>query len=497
MKKTDINLVPDIENPTPDYYCTWQTQLYATSDGKPQAQRKAICENSLFSPEKPYGWAYFYEEARRDLFLVMDDSWDVPLDNNTEYYGSLILSEEKFPEAVKNSNNNAEALKNLTDRVKALGWRGLGGWVCAQESPLFMGEKTDEEYWTERLKAAHASGFGYWKVDWGKRSPWSDRKTAFEFRKMLTDLGRIHAPGLTIEQAMVKDIIPYADTFRTYDVPAIMSIPMTMEKLCSYGDAGKAVGNNKGLINCEDEAYIGAAGGFAFGIMRHPYVGELPDGRADMSFPKLHRNLKTKTTEVLRAARWHRIAPAFSCDSFNVSKTMLSDNWRFEKIEEEIEAFWLKQVQVKDFLTDGLLTKSAPSAIARNTELPHVSPDSSGDIPYCVASLNPNSVYSIATLGRTRERDYFVPKCDVTANIGKADTVGVFGEYKNLILKTEREIKSVYMQDLAGDTALDITDESEISNGQIIIHGDIVHSIGTSAQPSADTSEPGVVIKLI
>ena len=44
MKKTDINLIPDIENPTPDYYCTWQTQLFATCDGKPAAQRRVICE---------------------------------------------------------------------------------------------------------------------------------------------------------------------------------------------------------------------------------------------------------------------------------------------------------------------------------------------------------------------------------------------------------------------------------------------------------------------
>ena len=54
MKKTKINLVPDIVNPTPDYYCTWQTQLYATSDGKPEAQRACITEKSLFILEREY-----------------------------------------------------------------------------------------------------------------------------------------------------------------------------------------------------------------------------------------------------------------------------------------------------------------------------------------------------------------------------------------------------------------------------------------------------------
>ncbi len=68
------NLIPDIVNPSPDYYCTWQTQLYATSDGKPPKQRESICEKSLFDKSKPNGWAYFYEKARKDLIIVMDDS---------------------------------------------------------------------------------------------------------------------------------------------------------------------------------------------------------------------------------------------------------------------------------------------------------------------------------------------------------------------------------------------------------------------------------------
>ena len=493
MKKTDINLIPDIINPTPDYYCTWQTQLYATSDGKPKEQRKAICEYSLFKPEKPYGWAYFYEKARRDLFLVMDDSWDVPLDNNEEYYGSLILNAEKFPSFCQNTDNG---LKPLSDKVKSLGWKGLGGWVCAQESPLFIGDKTDEEYWIERLKAADEAGFGYWKVDWGKKSRWNDKQAAFEFRKMLTDLGRTHAPKLVIEHAMVKEVVTNGDVFRTYDVPAIMSIPMTIEKLCRYGDAGKGIGQNMGLINCEDEAYIAAAGGFAMGIMRHPFVGDLPNGNADMAFPKIHRNVKTKLYEVLRAARWHRIAPAFSCDDFKVYGVLLSDTWRFEKRSEELEEFWFGQVQVKDFMTDDVLTKQAASIIARNCEFPEIEPDKNGDIPYCVASLNPNGVYSIVTLGRTRDREYFIPRCNVTIETD-ADVLGAFGEYNALTIKTSRAIGRVLLQDIADENSYDITEQVMIENGNIIIPGDIIHKIGTMAQPDSDTSEPGVAIKLI
>lgn len=139
----------------------------------------------------------------------MDDSWDVPLDGNSDYYGSLILNAEKFPSYTDTSPG--QALKKLKDDITKAGWKSLGGWVCAQESPLFPAS-SQEEYWIERLKWADEAGFAYWKVDWGKHcdSP--------EFRKMLSKLGREYAPNLTIEQAGQDTVIPFCDAFRTYDV---------------------------------------------------------------------------------------------------------------------------------------------------------------------------------------------------------------------------------------------------------------------------------------
>ena len=83
------NLIPNTVNPSPDYYCTWQVQLYATNDGKPDIQRHAINETSLFDTDKPYGWAYFYEKARRDLIFVMDSSRDISSEDQEiiEYIG--------------------------------------------------------------------------------------------------------------------------------------------------------------------------------------------------------------------------------------------------------------------------------------------------------------------------------------------------------------------------------------------------------------------------
>ncbi|MBQ8533872.1 MAG: hypothetical protein IJ462_03475 [Clostridia bacterium] len=488
MKKTGIDLVTDIQNPSPDYYCTWQTQLFATSDGKPENQRRAICERSLFDTQFPYGWAYFYEQARRDLFLVMDDSWDVPLSNDGAYFGSLLLDEQKFPTFTKNTDN---PLSPLVSKLKGLGWKGLGLWVCAQESPLYSVDKSEEEYWVERFCKMKEAGVSYWKVDWGAKA------LSVEFRKMLTSLAKTHAPNLIVEHSLIKEIIPFTHTFRTYDVPSIMSIPMTLEKLVSFTLQDDQQMKYDNIINCEDEAYIAAAGGYAMGIMRHPYAQNLPDGREDMSFPNFHRKIKTKMYEIIRAARWHRIAPAFSGGSFSVSETVLSDSWKFIRPEIEIEDWWFNVSMVKDFITDGVLTKSAPAIIARNTQLPKVSYDKSGNICYCIASQNPNGVYSVATLGRTSNQEYFLPKCDVEIYTKNADTIGIFGEYSSLTAVTDATFDKVFMQDLADDESFDVTEHIIRQDNRIIISGDLISQIGRLAQPDGDTSEPGVLLKLI
>ena len=494
MKKVDIDLIPNTENPTPDYYCTWQTQLYATSGGTPKMQRDIVGERQIFGKDKPYGWAYFYEKARADLLFVMDDSWDVPYENEDKYYGSLILDKAKFPESTADGVSNAEALKRLTDRIKSLGWKGLGGWVCAQEATAISEGKDACEYWIERLKDADAAGFSYWKVDWGKK------EKEVEFRRMLTELGRKYAPSLIIEHAMTKEIIPFSDVYRTYDVPAIMSIPLTMEKVATFSKVGVTEKGYMGLVNCEDEAYVAAAGGFPMGIMRHIYRGEFPDGQPDRSFPSVHRDIKSKTYEVIRAARWHRIAPAFGIDaeSTYISDESISDSWRFEDSNAEIEQWWFKQGMIADFMDGDILTKTAPAAISRGCALPTVAPDENGNIPYVIASKNPNGVFSVATLGRTQDRSYFLPRCDVSIDTVDSDTIGIFGEYKNIIMNTSFEaIERVLIQDLAADSAYDITEDVSFCCGRLTLSGELVRSICNEAQPVSDTSESGVVLKIV
>ncbi len=481
MKK---NLITSNTNPTPDYYCTWQTQLYYSSDGGPMGQRKCLGEDVLFGEKEYQGWVNLHADARKDLFLVIDDSWDVPNENEPEYYGCLILNKEKFPSFV--TDDNGKSLKALTEKVESFGWKGFGGWVCLQECAKYLSDRSPEEYWTERMKWANDAGMSYFKVDWGHRDHDPD------FRNYITDLGHEYAPKLTIEQAMMPECIGRSDVFRTYDVPAIMSIPMTMEKLKSTL-SNECVDGYSGLLCCEDEVYIAASLGCTMGVMRHGFVGNLPDGRPDPSFPALHRNLKTKMAEITRAVRFHRMAPAFGVNGKETyfSDSILTDEWAIKDQKSEIEAWW-------GFRDGDVLQKSGPAIISRGMVLPVVSPDINGNAPYVTAAKNPNGVISVATLGRTLDRKYFIPKSDISIEAGNSTFFGIFGEYNTLTLNFDLEITNcrIYAQDLADSEAEDITELVTVSDKKLVIPGELIHRIGTLKNPAGDTSEPGLVLKL-
>ncbi len=511
MKKTNIDLVPNTENKSPDYYCTWQSQLYACSNAGPQGQRDHMTEQDVFGCgdeendiKNGIGWAtHQYKEAREDLYLILDDSWDVPANNeaeNDKWYGSLFLARDKFPNAYGldaaeafslsapiDANAAEQAMCNVAERVKKLGWRGLGGWVCVGKAPALMNENdmTDEQYWTDALLRAYRAGWRYWKMDWGKDSGKA------EIRQLVTELSHKLTPEMWIEHAIVPEVIPTSDTFRSYDAFTLMAIPLTLQRLAELlmNETQSGYG---GLINCEDEPYIAAALGCVLGVMRHGMAGNLPNGEPDCSFPALHRNFKTKLTEVLRTVRWHRIAPAYGVSGKEtfVDKEKLFDTWNIVSQKHEIEAWW-------KYCDGDKIEGSAPARIARGLVPPVVIPDESGCVPYVIASKNPSGAVSIATLGRTENRRYFLPKCLVTLEIDDADTIGVFGNYEYLTLVCTYEIKQIYMQDLAGDFAYDITADCKIEKNQITISGDIIEKIGCSCNPDGDTSEAGVIIKLI
>lgn len=247
----------------------------------------------------------------------------------------------------------------------------------------------------------------------------------------------------------------------------------------------------KGIINCEDEAYFAAALGCSMGIMRHPMAGNLPNGEPDLSFPEEHRNLKTKITEITRAVRWHRMAPAFGVnkEETHISDTMLRDWWQIENQLAEIETWW-------NFKDGDTLEDTAPAAISRGIKLPMVETDKNGFIPFIVASKNPNGAVSIATLGRTVGREYFIPRCRVEIDGEDSKIFGIFGEYEQLIIHVSYDAGKVklYAQDIADCECEDITRLVNAGGRKIIIGGELIHRLGTKMNGKGDTSEPGLIM---
>lgn len=494
---TGKNLIPDHLNTAPDYFCTWQVQLYRCNDAGPQGQRDCLTEQSIFGHEKGEGWARLHPEARQDLIFLMDDSWDVPigaLKDQSPEYGSQLLAQDKFPSFVTPGRCNETAMRKLNDAIRSYGWRGMGGWICAQQAPRFQ-DADPGRYWEERLRWSENAGWLYWKIDWGMECH------SYAFRRMLTEMRYRYAPHLRMEQAMINELIPYADTFRTYDVFTLMGIPCTLEKL-NVDLRYDAAPGYLGLINCMDEVYIAAALGCAIDVTRHGMVGPLPDGRPDSSFPDLHRRLKYRMDEVTRTVRWHRIAPPFAVNGREtaISGERLEDCWQVEDYTQEIEGWW-------KFRNGDRISRSAPARFSRGLPLPRVTPDENGDVPYVVCARYPEGAISIGTMGRARERRFWTPRCHITLDAQHAccrslpydGFFGIFGEYASLTLLTPlaQEGKRVWAQDLLGTEAVDITDAVKLGNGEVYLSGQLIHQLGTQCAHSGDLSDPGLLIRLI
>lgn len=484
FSQTPASLVPATPSKAPDYFCTWNIQGYLCSYSTTEAQRAEMKGANMFGDSTWQNWLGFYPKIRQDLFFVMDDSWDIPLSVNktpNPYLGLVEVDSSRFPGF---TGNAAERMKKLVSAVKAKGWKGLGGWVCAQEATL-ENQVNAQDYWKQRVIAANNAGFSYWKVDWGKQD------NNGNWRKMLTQLGHTYAPQLTVEHAMKGQFTIFSDAYRTYDVENIIAQPTTIDriaKLLQY----KAEGDAKGIINCEDEPYIAAGLGCAIGVMRHPFTGNLPNGTIDFVFPPVGRNIKLRVDEVVRAVRWHRIAEPFGVgtNTYAIDNTTLQDWWIVGYRDT-----W-GSAKVGD-----TLKASAPARISRGLPLPQIT-NKAANPPFVLSSLYPNGAVAIATIGRGIKRDYVTEKVDVVQQVpGINNAIGIFGDYASLtlVLPAGATLKGykVLAQDLAGETPVDITNKITIKNNRIIIPGEVIRQAGLSAKTSGDLSDPGLVVRFI
>ncbi len=478
------SLVPDTPSNAPDYFCTWNLQGYVVNYENSDVTRGVMTEKYVFGKGNYQNWIECFPTIRKDLYFVMDDSWDIPKDANkvpNEYLGLAELNKERFPSFYGNA---MERLKQFTDQVKSKGWKGAGGWICAQKSEMYP-DVSETDYWTERIKAADAAGFDYWKVDWGNNS------RNKEWRKMLTEIGKKHAPRLYIEHAMKNEFIEFSDVFRTYDVENVMAQPVTIQRVCDLLPY-KANDGVKGIINCEDESYIAVGLGCAIGVMRHPFAGALPDGTPDITFPEAGRNIKKRLDEVVRGVRWHRIAEPFAVDgSFVIDSVRLHDYWILGDRET-----WNKSRK-----KGAKMTADAPARVSRGMALPEIS-GFGEDNPFVLASKYPNGAVAVATIGRALGREYVSKEISVTVQIENKDApIGLFGCFKEVTLIFPSEINGkkqiIYAQDLAGDIPVDITRQVVFKGNRLTIPGNVIRQIGLMNASEGDCSDPGLVIKIM
>ncbi len=471
MSTAGPNLVPNGVSTSPDYFCTWNIQGYACSYSGVKPTRALIDQESLFGHGPLEGWLDFYPSVRKNLLFVMDDSWDVPPNGDERALGRLQLDEGKFP--------GYRGLASLSKAVMAKGWRGLGGWVCAQECPL-LPFKSSREYWADRLRELSRGGMAYLKVDWGAHG------RDVDWRRMLAELRRSCCPKTLIEAAMTPDALRFADTYRTYDVETVISAPTTLARLDALLSSPAAL-KSPTVLNCEDEVYIGAGLGCAYGVMRHPLAGLLPDGRQDFVFPPTCRDLKHRMDEVARAVRWHLIAPPFADGSapYVSSDRKLTDHWTMQEGES-----WI------DRKAGSVVTAEAPAALARGVGLPFVQCQEA-EPPFVVAARYPNGCVSVATIGRALGRSYRTPLADVRvegATVGRP--VGVSGHFKSLSIAFKRlgRPAAIWAQDLAANRSENILDQVQVKGNVVTLPGSLIDRIGLSAAHPGDISDPGLVL---
>ncbi len=516
-----MDLIPKEPTIAFNYWCTWAVQNYTfgqnednfdinalEGDVGAQNARNNINEGLLLGDN---GWArLIYPKIRKDLFILIDDGWDVP--PNTENssindFSSFHLNAKKFPSY---KGTPQEKLTKLNEKVKGLGWRGIGLWVAAQEALNFLPEtqesqeKLINQFWSDRMQWSKEAGILYWKIDWGHK------ERRIKFRKFLSELAHECYPELVLdhsvptipfnshdgngraESSFIKKCVKYlefSDVLRIYDVSPQLSIPTTLDRLANIMKEANYDDSKMHLISCDDEVYIAAGLGCSMGIMRHPFRGLRPGKDIDLSFEG-PRQFKRRIDEVIRAVRWQRIAPPYNAGSQKIilSKEILFDNWQFNKGDT-----WFSLVIGRD------ISQGAPAIVARGLELPVVEPDD--EAPYVIASYNPNGAISIATLGRTSpNKGYYIPKAKITVSVPKkVSYLGIFGQYEKLtFIFEDNNISSndIYAQDLAGDNAIRVNERITRNGHELSLKEKFVEDYGLEAATNEDLSEPGLLIYL-
>ncbi|MBP3370564.1 MAG: hypothetical protein J6L85_07410, partial [Clostridia bacterium] len=419
-----MKLIPKRASNTANDWCSWRNQrlfmpnpfLHAKMFDNglhDMVQREMLNDQILFG--KHGILSEYMQDIRADMYVMLDDGWDVPYENNYKAFGSLVLNEERFPYKGKSP---AENLAILNKKILDLGYAGTGLWVpmsCIGESEKKpFGKKQFCEYWIEKAKWLDYAGIAYAKIDWGIHGDQTD------FREALTDILKKYSPKVQVEHSSLDgwfhnpncdkskyaDLLRISDVFRCYDVRFDFNSVTTLARAAQMLTLDCDVRPDcNGLINVGEEPYIAAALGCTMGIMSHPLlrgsiISIVPD---DFENGISHRmTLKSEFhsfDHYQRALRWQRLAPP---ESYKNGDTVCSDKW--------LEDSWTYEKEPYPYCLNDIAHKSvhqsAPQIVARNTPLPQILGADhyylTAHQPYVAASVNRKTgVYTIATLPRT------------------------------------------------------------------------------------------------
>lgn len=448
------------------YYCTWLAQNFIASElGEKRAavrpeftgDQGADCARDKINEHMVFGKGGMAQvNARADLYLVLDDGWDVPYHTDPsvhkDYFGSLEVNEVRFPNA---EGDPANRLKSLNERAKSCGWKGLGIWVAAQKCGKDYNlpfTETDKAYWQERILWCKQAGVTYWKVDWGT----CEHDNAF--RQFLTAAAAELYPELTIEHAICcppvngnteelqrgavgrfrddeeisgisKQAGAYSEVFRTYDVTPPFSVASTLDR------AAYLLPYAKGYLNVEDELYLAAALGCQMGVMRSVY-GKVLDDWDDSD----------RLQEIDAALAWQKLSPPFAGGNVETSKEVLADEWTFQDNE-----FWYQPINGRT------IRQGAPAVVSRNAPLPEVYAGKEGAKPFVVCAFHPSSAYSAAVLPRTLngKRDYVGGKI-ICSLPDMPEKIALFGSAESFEFKWQGRAASVTAVSLLGGNELEM-----------------------------------------
>lgn len=498
-----MNLIPNKTQATGNYWCSWRTQSTALASEELRKKgynlRNRLDEDFLFGSIGAL--TKYFEPVRGDLIVVLDDGWDVPIDlpdrKSIGIFGSLEVNQTRFPFT---HGEPRERLKQLADRIRELGYGGVGLWIACQmpfdseSDPIDI--SSERKYWIERAKWCDYADIAYWKVDWGRSCKSS------EYRAMMTDVVKEFAPRLAIEHAYTQPAYdqPYeerladnerserigktlclSDFFRAYDVVPEFRYTTMLGRTAEILENFSGIREDcRGIINVEDPVQIGAALGCSLGIMRH----QLEEKRA------VKPTLVTPFEDAVRALMWQRIAPPFGIgeSEFEISQEIVTDRWDYPVTKEHQ---W-------PYLSGKTVIQNTPSAISRGMALPIVKTD--GEPPLIGCSKHPNGAVCIGAFPRTinGKLNVHLPAQVTVSGAAPQAPIGVFGFYKSLTVVFDSPPKGRLMaQDLASNTACDVTDKVKLNVNELTIPGELISEIGLSAARDRAHETPGAVFRFI